>query len=67
MINRQQRYLEVIRNRALGLLANFEQSVVAEENVAWLWEHDPIVNPAAAGCLAIGKRISGRPAANFSL
>jgi len=33
-IIRQQRYLEVIRNHALGLLANYAQSVVSDEDVA---------------------------------
>jgi hypothetical protein len=63
-IIRQQRYLEVIRNRALGLFADYEQSVVADEDVAWLREHDHIVNPPAAGSLANRKRTSSRPAAN---
>jgi hypothetical protein len=32
--------------------------------VAWLREHDHIVNPPAAGSLANRKRTSSRPAAN---
>jgi len=63
-IIRQQRYLEVIRNCALGLFADYEQSVVDDEDVAWLREHDHIVNPPAAGSLANRKRTSSRPAAN---
>jgi len=63
-IIRQQRYLEVIRNHALGLFANYEQSIVADEDVPWLPEHDHIVNPPAAGSLANRKRTSSRPAAN---
>ena len=43
-IIRQQRYLEVIRNRAHGLFADYEQSVVADEVVPWLHEHNHIVN-----------------------
>jgi len=63
-IIRQQRYLEVIRKHALGLFADYEQSVDADEDVAWLHEHDHIVNPPAAGSLAYRKRTSSRPAAN---
>jgi len=63
-IIRQQRYLEVIRNRAHGLFADYEQSVVADEDVAWLCKHHHIVNPPAAGSLANRKRTSSRPAAN---
>jgi len=66
-IIRQQRYLEVIRNGAHGLLADYEQRVVADEDVACLHEHDHIVNPPAAGSLANRKRTSSRPAANQSL
>jgi len=62
-IIRQQQYLEVIRNRAVGLFADYEQSVVADEDVAWLREHDHILNPPAAGSLANRKRTSSRPAA----
>jgi len=63
-IIRQQRYLEVIRNRALGLFSDYEQSVVADEDVAGLREHDHIVNPPAAGSLANSKRTSCCAAAN---
>jgi len=63
-IIRQQRYLEVIRNRALGLFADYEQSVVAGEDMAWLREHDHIVNPPTAGSLANRKHTSSHPAAN---
>jgi len=59
-----QRYLEVIRNRALGSFADYEQSLVADEDVAWLWEHNHIVNPPAAGSLANRKCTSSHPAAN---
>jgi hypothetical protein len=63
-IIRQQRYLEVIRDCALGLFAHDEQSVVADEDVASLREHDYIVNPPAAGSLANIERTSSRPGAN---
>jgi hypothetical protein len=62
-IIRQQRYLEVIRNSSHGLFANCEQSVVSDEDVAWLREHDHIVNSPAAGSFANGKPTSSRPAA----
>jgi hypothetical protein len=51
-IIRQLRYFEVIQNRALGRCADYEQRVAACEDVAWLHEHDHIVNPPAAGSLA---------------
>jgi len=63
-IIRQQRYLEVIRNHALGLFTDYEQSVVADEVVAWLREHNHIVNPPAAGSLANRKCTSSCPAAD---
>jgi len=63
IITRQQ-YLEVIRNRALGLFADYRQSVVAVEDVAWLREYNHIVNAPAAGSLANSKRTSSCPAAN---
>jgi len=63
-IIRQQRYLEVIRNCVHGLFADYEQSVVADEDVAWLREHNNIENPPTAGSLANRKRTSSRPAAN---
>ena len=66
-IIRQQRYLEVIRNRALVLFADFEQTVVADEDVAWLRKQDHIVKPPTAGSLPITKRTSSHPAANQSL
>jgi len=43
-IIRQQRYLEVIRNQAFGFCTDYEQSHVANKDVAWLCEHDHIVN-----------------------
>jgi len=63
-IIRQQRYLEVIRNRALGLFADHEQRVVVDEDMAWLREHYHIVNPPAAGSLANRNGTTSRPAAN---
>ena len=63
-ITRQQRYTQVIRNRALGLFAGYDQSGVADEGVAWLHKHNHIVNPPSAGSLANRNRTSSRPAAN---
>jgi len=63
-IIRQKRYLEVIRNCALGLFAKDEQRVVSDEDVAWLRKYDHIANPPAAGSLANKKSASSRPAAN---
>ena len=62
-ITRQQRYHEVIRNHAHGLFADYDQTGVADEGVAWLREHNHIVNPPAAGSLANRKLTSSRPAA----
>jgi len=50
-IIREQRYLEVIRNHALSLFADYEQSVVSDENVALLYVYDDIVISSTAGCL----------------
>ena len=66
-IIRQQLYLEVIRNRALGLFADYEQCIVADEDVACLRKHDHIVNPPASGTFANRMRTSSRAAANLSL
>jgi len=65
-IFRQRRYLEVFRNCALGLFAEYEHSLVADKNVAWLCKHDHIGNPPAAGALANRKHTSSRPAATWS-
>ena len=64
IIIRRQQYLEVIPKHALGLFADYEQNVVADEDVAWLRKHDDIVNPPAAGSLANRKHTSSRPAAD---
>jgi hypothetical protein len=61
---RQQRYLEVIRNRGLGVFANYDQSVVADENVTWLPKYDYIVNLLPAVSFANRKCRSSLPAAN---
>jgi len=50
-ILRQQQFFEVIRNHALRLLAYYEQSIRADEDMALLCEHDDIMNPPAAGSL----------------
>jgi hypothetical protein len=71
-IIRQQQHLEVIRNRALGLFADYEQSVVADEEVAWLCEDItlrilplqalwPIRSVQAATQLQIGYCENGMP------
>jgi len=60
----QQRHLKVTRNFALSLCADYDQSVVAYEDVASQREHDNIVNPPPADCLANRKRKSSRLAAN---
>jgi len=62
-----QGYLECNQNRALGLFADQEQSILANKDVAWLREHNHIVNSPAAGCLANFKHTSSRLAANQSL
>ena len=64
MIIKEQQYLEVIRICALGLLAEYERRLVADRDVAWIPEHDHIVNPPSAGSLANRKRSSSCPAAN---
>jgi hypothetical protein len=63
-IIRQQRYLEVIRNRALGLFAECKKRVVADEDVASVPEYDHIVNSPSAGFLANWMCTSSHPAAN---
>ena len=65
-IIRQQQYLDVIRHRALGLLADYEQSVVADDDVAWLPKHRHIVNLSAEGSLANRKCTISFPAAHQS-
>jgi hypothetical protein len=64
MIIRQQRYHDVIWKHAIGLLANYEQSVGVDEDVAWLHEHIHSVNPPAASFLSNRKHTSGHPAVN---
>jgi len=63
-IIRQQRSLEVIRNHALGLFPNFEQSLVADVVVAWLHQYDHIVNPSTTASLADRKCTSSCANAN---
>jgi len=62
-IIRQQCYLEVIQNHAIGLFANYKEWVVADEDVGWLRDYHHNVNPPTAGCLANTKCTSSRPAA----
>jgi len=60
----EQEWLGVGRDIALWLFADYEWRVVAVHNVAWLLEHDSIVNPRAAGSLANWKRSSSHLAAD---
>jgi len=64
---RQQQYLEVIRNCAVGLFDDYKQRVVADDNVALLPKHNHIVNPATVGSLANREHTSSCLAANESL
>jgi hypothetical protein len=66
-IIRQLQYLEVIRSCALGLFADYEQSLVANEDVAWQRKHKHIVNPLAAGFLANRMRVCSHPAVYYWL
>jgi len=66
-ICREQENLEVIQSRALGLFPYYKQSVVADENVVRLRQHDHIVNPPAAGSLTTGKRTGRHRGADSSL
>jgi hypothetical protein len=45
----QQQYFEVIRNCTLGLFAKYKQSLIADEDMGWLHEHNYIVNPPTPG------------------
>jgi hypothetical protein len=60
----QQRYIEVVRNRALGLFADYEQSFVTNGDMAWLPEHDHIVNHPTLGSLGKRKSTNSYPGAN---
>jgi len=60
----QQGYLEVIRNRAVGVFADYKQTFVAREDMAWLSEHCHIVTPPAAGSFASRTNPSSRPPPN---
>jgi len=66
-IDRQLYYLEVIRNGALGLCADYEQIIVGDEDVVWLHEYYHIVNPPAGGSLGNSKLPCSRAATNWSL
>jgi len=67
MIVRQQQYHQVIRNSYLIHIADYKQSPVADEDMAWLRKHNHIVNSPAAGSFTNRKGTSSRPAANKSL
>jgi len=55
MIIRQQRYLEVIPNHAHGLIDDYVHSVVGDEDVAWLQEHNHIIYCPAPGSVSYRK------------
>jgi hypothetical protein len=42
-IIRQQQYIEVIRNGTLGLLADYDQGLVVDGDVAWLCGHNHVL------------------------
>jgi len=63
-ISSQQQSLEVILNCALGHFADYEQCIVAAEDMPWLSEHDHIINPSTAGAFANWKCNSSCLAAN---
>jgi hypothetical protein len=63
-IIRQQRDREVTGNSAFGVITNYEQSVVTDEDVAWLHEYNHMVYRPAAGSLANRKHTNSRPPAN---
>jgi len=50
MIIIQQHSHEVIRNYALGPCPNYVRRVVANNTVAWLLDHNHIVDPPAVAC-----------------
>lgn len=55
------------QNCAHGLFANSEQSVFANEDVAWLHDHDRNMNIPDVHSLATGMCGSSRPAPNECL
>jgi hypothetical protein len=63
-IIRLQQYLDVIRKCALSLITDYQRSIVAHEDVAWLCKHDHIVNHYTRGSLANTKLTSSWTAAN---
>jgi len=63
-IFRQQQYLEVIWNHALGLGAYYQQTVAAHEDVPWPRDHNQIVNRPDAGSVANWKQTGSCLAAN---
>jgi len=64
MVITKQRYLEVIRNGAFRLVADYEHIVVSCDDEAWLCEHDHIVNPPATPSVANRKCSGSLPAAD---
>jgi hypothetical protein len=63
-IIRQQRYLEVIQNHALGLFADYKNTIVADEDIPWLYKHNYILNPLAAHSCTNKKCTRCHPAPN---
>jgi hypothetical protein len=59
-------YHEVIPNTVLGIFVNYVQSIIADENVDWVYEHDYIVIPPAPDFLANRKHSSSSAAKNQS-
>lgn len=66
-IIRQQRYVEVIHSHALRLFADYQQRLVAAEDVVWLPEHEHTVSIPAAGLLANRICSSSSATASWSL
>jgi hypothetical protein len=52
-IIRQQWYIKVFQNGALGHCADYKWSIFAHKDVAWWHKHNNIVNPAAASSWAV--------------
>jgi hypothetical protein len=66
-IIRQQQYVEVIHSHALRLFADYQQRLIAAEDVAWLPDHEHTVSTPAAGSLANRICRSSSATASWSL
>ena len=60
----QPQYLEAIQNSTCGHFACYEENLDADEDVAWLCEHNHIVNPPTVDSLANRKCTSSHHTAN---